>query len=196
MKLLRPNKKSGVDWSDADYISYYKSRCTITESGCWEWTGFCHGFRNQKPEQRGYPESSYRGKKCRLNRKMLEIKLGRTLTKEERGCHRCDNPPCINPDHLFAGTQEHNKLDEVAKGRSYYLARTHCPKGHPYDEKNTYVSLGKKGRPRRGCKACSRERGRQQWRDNAEHMRQRSRRYRALRKQSSPQQQESGHDKA
>lgn len=74
-------------------------------------------------------------------------------------CHRCDNPPCVRPDHLFLGTQKDNIRDMDAKGRGRRMAkRTHCPKGHPYDEANT--ALRKDGA--QACRAC-----RKLWRETS-----------------------------
>lgn len=67
--------------------------------------------------------------------------------------HRCDNPPCVRPDHLFLGTHTDNMHDKVAKGRASGQQLTHCPEGHEYTVENTYIYPG---RTARKCRTCHR----------------------------------------
>lgn len=48
----------------------------------------------------------------------FELANGRPISPGLNACHTCDNPPCINPDHLFEGTHKANADDKVAKGRA------------------------------------------------------------------------------
>lgn len=69
--------------------------------------------------------------------------------------HTCDNPSCVEITHLRLGTQRENLADRDAKGRNAFSTRTHCPKGHPYDEVNTYYRKDRPGQ--RECRTCNRE---------------------------------------
>jgi hypothetical protein len=70
--------------------------------------------------------------------------------------HHCDNPPCYEPLHLFAGTQAVNMADAWAKGRVkpfWRSRRTACPNGHSLEGDNAYVRAD----GARSCRACHRE---------------------------------------
>lgn len=71
-------------------------------------------------------------------------------------CHRCDNPPCIRPDHLFAGTQKQNMQDASRKMRTSSQKKTHCRQGHPYIGENLRIVSGE-----RRCVECLRKSNRE-----------------------------------
>lgn len=83
-------------------------RWVINDTGCWNCIS--HMTKNK------YPKINRNGKVLSIARFMFEKKFGVT-PKELFVCHKCDNPSCINPEHLFLGTIQENKQDEVNKGR-------------------------------------------------------------------------------
>ncbi len=64
--------------------------------------------------------------------------------------HKCDIPLCVNPEHLFLGTQKDNIRDLVEKGRHPGSLKTHCKRGHEFTPENTKITTYGS----RSCKTC------------------------------------------
>src|SRR5262245_50654348 len=74
-------------------------------NGCWVYTGYCQRFGH-----------GWLGELGLAHRYAWKI-LGHELRNEDCLLHKCDNPPCVNPDHLFIGDRRINSLDAKAKDR-------------------------------------------------------------------------------
>jgi HNH endonuclease len=130
-----------------EFVARFESKVVRDDcmpNGCDIWTG----YRNYK----GYGNIRNNGKNVLANRASYAIYKGE-IPHGMLVCHRCDNPSCVNPSHLFLGTNADNQRDAVAKGRQSMMIKTHCPKGHEYAGDNLYIA------PKQGnrvCRICSR----------------------------------------
>lgn len=110
------------------------------DDSCWYWDGY--------KIDSGYGRFSYNGKNIYSHRFAYELYKG-NIPNGLVIDHLCKNTSCVNPDHLRAVTQREN----VNSGNTGIInkSKTHCPKGHEYNEENTYID---KDNSRR-CRICA-----------------------------------------
>lgn len=91
---------------------------------CWPWQA---AFRNNSGPQQAYGAFWLNGRHQPAPRVALLLS-GVAVPPEMEVCHRCDNPPCCNPSHLFIGAPQANVDDKVSKGRQVRGDRVHTAK--------------------------------------------------------------------
>ena len=118
----------------------------VPETECWEWTGW--------RDRDGYGGIKFNRKNARVHRLAAWIWLDFDLSSELFVCHKCDNPLCFNPKHLFLATCLENNRDSISKGRGgagkANRLKEFCPYGHKYTEENTYITP----EGNRVCRSC------------------------------------------
>jgi hypothetical protein len=107
---------------------------TSSPNGCWLWT--------KAKDYDGYGVTIYNGKTVGAHRLSYIVHKGPIPSSKLFVCHTCDNPSCVNPNHLWLGTNQENQIDNRDKGRKCGRPRIH-PKSDPLAPKP------KRGRPRK-----------------------------------------------
>lgn len=133
-------QENSIEPSRAD-LRRFMAKVKINErTACWEWTA--------QTDRKGYGFFSVARKPQRAHR----VACRWFLREDPTGflvCHRCDNPACVNPLHLFLGDCLSNMQDCVRKGRHRNSKKTKCKRGHPFTAENTRMMRGT-----RRCLTC------------------------------------------
>ncbi len=135
----------------------FTSKFTKNNNGCWEWNAGCFSD--------GYGAFSYQRKTQKAHRISYLLFVG-MIPKGKMVLHRCDNPPCVNPAHLFIGTAKDNAHDAIQKGRHRgdenvaipKRRKKACPRGHLYSGNNLRLERRSDGGVARVCRKCQNER--------------------------------------
>ena len=115
--IIGPSLTIGADMSIVERLDKY----TVPEpnTGCWLWTGACAAD--------GYPRLTIGSltdktkKSVRVNRLVCEMAHG--LPEGMHALHKCDNPICVNPDHIYPGTSQQNTHDCISRMRRTQIKR-------------------------------------------------------------------------
>lgn len=93
-------------------LAFFMERVNVSESGCWVWA--------RRTDRDGYGLLCVKRKGVRTTWKAHRLSVllyTGNLDESLNVCHHCDNPPCVNPAHLYQGTTAQNVADKVSRGR-------------------------------------------------------------------------------
>jgi len=100
-------------------LTRFKSKIKFNlQTDCWEWVAGKGNF--------GYGSFWMNGKSLSAHRASYEL-FNEIHPGSAYVLHKCDNPACCNPKHLFLGTQKDNMVDMISKGRKKWLVGKDLP---------------------------------------------------------------------
>jgi hypothetical protein len=129
-----------VPVAGADREAQFRALVVTGAAGeCWEWLGAKsnHGYALLSIHRASHLALIYSGRP-----KTASFAL-----------HSCDNPGCVNPDHLRWGTPKENAADMVQRKRHQANRKQSCIRGHPLSGENLIARPG----GQRGCRTCQRK---------------------------------------
>ena len=91
-----------------DYTEYFIKHVSIAYNGCWLWTG--------NRQSQGYGRAGYNGGHIKAHRLAWLLFVGE-IPDKTFVLHKCDNPPCVNPEHLELGNHSKNLRDAAIRDR-------------------------------------------------------------------------------
>lgn len=125
-----------VALTDKDKQRFLSKVNIKSDSECWPWLASTNG-------DRGYGKFKCQGSWFRSNRIAWIIANNRDIPEGLNILHRCDNPRCCNPNHLYAGTQSDNNADRERRNRAPNSGRPRSVSQHLIDIVNELVKSGK-----------------------------------------------------
>lgn len=133
---------------EKDQARFWSKVALPNEQGCMLWL--------KATDKDGYGVFGTTSGQRRAHRVSYELAYGPIpdgLVIDHVRAKGCTNTNCVAPAHLEAVTQAENVLRSRGLP-AIHAAKTHCHRGHAFDEKNTYRYL-RRGRPARNCRACA-----------------------------------------
>lgn len=98
------------------FMQRFLAKVQKTET-CWIWTGAKQNPRRSQPDPYGVMLVCWRPRYAMLAHRLSWELFHGELADDICVLHKCDNPPCVNPEHLFLGTQKQNMEDCASKMR-------------------------------------------------------------------------------
>ena len=144
-------KRTSVEALESLRLRLLRHQRRDPETGCLIFTGYTRSS--------GYGELGLGGNETVFAHRAAAFFSGiiDSLDDPSLVCHHCDNPPCIEPSHLYKGSNATNRADALARKRwiGHQARQTRCKHGHALSGDNMYrLPNGE-----RRCRSCERRRG-------------------------------------